>query len=203
MLLLRLSLILALLLAGSSSVGAQAEPVLVQHRNDCRLAAQTLSTGHPGPKTTWAIRIAPTCEEDGAAALASAVRGLRASTDTATLHLLRRQAGSFRDADVFAALLDVAGDPAASVPARIYALLAIESIVRPSERYTFEDATSEIDADGLPRCSRLTSRISDYDQVQGSPLPEDYRTRIHDLLRSIRADSSTTPLVRAATNCAY
>ena len=199
----RISLTLALLAVASSSVGAQAEPVLVKHRNDCRLAAQTLSTAHPGPKTTWAIRIAPTCEEEGAAALASAVRGLRASTDTATLHLLRRQAGSFRDAEVFSALLEVAGDPAGSAPARVYALLAIESIVIPNERYTFEDATTELDVKGRPRCSRQTNHITDYNQVQGTPLPADYRKRIYDLLRSIRADSSTPPLVMAATNCAY
>ena len=199
------SLLLTILFAAASSVaGAQTESVLVEHRNNCRLEVQTLESGHPGPKTTWAIGIIPTCvEEGGAAALASAVRGLRASTDTATLHLLRRQAGRFRDADVFAALTEVVGDPAASAPARVYALLAIGSIIYPNERTTFADATTDLDAEGRPRCNRQTTYITDYHQVQGPPLPADFQMRVDELLRRIRADSSTPPMVMAATNCGY
>jgi hypothetical protein len=163
-----------------------------------------LESGQSVPDTKWAISIIPTCrEEGGAAALASAIRRLRTSTDTATLHLLRRQAGSFRDADVFAALTEVAGDPAASAPARVYALLAIGKIFRPNEWTSFADATTDLDANGLPRCSRQTTTISDYNQVQGAPLPGDFRQRVYELLMRIGADSSTPPMVMAATNCGY
>jgi hypothetical protein len=200
----RISLILLLLCGFSLGAAAQAETTIVKHGSNCRLAVQTLESGHPGPKTMWAMGIIPTCvEEGGAAALASAIRGLRTSTDTATLHLMRRQAGSFRDADVFDALTEVAGDPAASAPARVYALLAIGSIIYPSELVTFADATIDLDAKGLPRCSRQTTTITDYNQVQGTPLPADFRQRVYELLRRIRADSSTPPMVMAATNCGY
>jgi hypothetical protein len=104
---------------------------------------------------------------------------------------------------VFAALTEVAGDPAAGAPARVYALLAIKSILYPNERTTFADATTDLDAKGRPRCNRQTTYITDYNQVQGTPLPADYRIRVYELLRRIRADSSTPPMVMAATTCGY
>ena len=59
--------------------------MLVQHRNNCRSAVQTLRAGRLETKTGWALSIITSCGQDGATALASAVRALRASTDTATL----------------------------------------------------------------------------------------------------------------------
>ncbi len=109
----------------------------------------------------WALSIINSCGKDGATALASAVRALRTSTDAATLDYMRYQTGSFRDAEVFAALLDVAGDPAASVPARVYATLALDDITDPDLRYSFKDATTELDDLGRPRCYGRLQMVSD------------------------------------------
>ena len=116
---------------------------------------------------------------------------------------MRYQAGSFRDADVFAALLEVAGDPASSVPARVYALLALEDITDPDLRYSFADATTELDELARPRCYGRLQTVSDPRQVAGTPLPPDYESRVHDVRRRIRANSAPPRLVRATTFCTF
>lgn len=199
----RTHILLALLVGLSAGVSAQAGPVAVQHRNECRLAVQTLTTGHPDPKTEWALSIIKRCGDDGAMALASAVRTLRTSTDTATLDYMRYQTGSFRDAEVFAALLDVAGDQAASVPARVYAILALDDITDPHLRYSFKDATTELDDLGRPRCYGRLQMISDHAQISGKPLPSDYEELVDDLRQRIQTDSASPRLVRAATFCTF
>lgn len=199
----RTYLIPILLTVLSTSLSAQASPDQIHHKNDCRLAAQTLRSGHPGPKTEWALSIITSCGNDGATALAEAIRAMRISTDTATLEYMRYQAGSFRDANVFAAVLEVAGDPGASVPARVYALLASQDIANPGLRYSFADATTDLDEEGRPRCDGLWRRVSDHRQVNGAPLPPDFRSRVYDVRRQIRSDSTSPRLVRAATFCPF
>jgi len=59
-------------------IAASTVPILAQSshesqdvhlRNDCRLAAQTLTKGHPAPKTDWALSIIYLCDASGGPAL--------------------------------------------------------------------------------------------------------------------------------------
>jgi hypothetical protein len=52
----------------------------------------------------------------------------------------------------------------------------------PSHRTTFADATTDLDIERPLRCSRQTTTIAGYNQVQGTPLPADYRIRVYQLL---------------------
>lgn len=56
----------------SANVSAQSSerPADVQLRNDCRLAAQVLRTGHPAPKAEWAMKMIANCAVDGPPVLA-------------------------------------------------------------------------------------------------------------------------------------
>src|SRR5215218_9644020 len=79
---------------------AQANPDSVKHRNDCRLAAQTLSTGHPSPHYGWALEMAWRCTE-AAPALAAAIAEAATVRDTAFLNALTQPTIQLRDGRVF------------------------------------------------------------------------------------------------------
>jgi hypothetical protein len=116
---------------------------------------------------------------------------------------MRYQTGSFRDAEVFAALLDVAGDGAASVPARVYAILGLDDITDLDLRYSFKDATTELDDLGRPRCYGRLQMVSDKRQMRGRQLPSNFKSQVDDLRRRVYTDSSSPKLVRAATFCTF
>lgn len=199
----RITIIAALLVIAAGSAGAQADPDSIHQRNDCRLATQTLQAGHPGPKTEWALSLIRSCGPAGGQALAAAVRATRAATDSALLEYMRYQTGNFRDAAVFDALLEVAGDRGAGDRARIYALLALADLLHPNEHYSYADATTGIDADGSPRCARMSRWMSGTSQVNGTPLPTDYRARAGAVRNAIWNDTSGSRLVRAAAACLF
>lgn len=59
-------------IASGTNVSGQGNdrPEEVRLRNDCRLAAQVLQTGHPAPKTAWAMEMIASCAIDGPPILA-------------------------------------------------------------------------------------------------------------------------------------
>lgn len=89
------------------SLGAQSERQDPHVRNDCRLAAQALETGHPEPHYEWALEFIVRCEETGAAVLSAL---WRRPADTEHLDRLFLSSYTLRDARVTGAVIDVAQD---------------------------------------------------------------------------------------------
>jgi len=91
-----------------------------QHRNDCRLAHQVLTAGEPANKRDWALETIPSCGVLGGEALAAmllAHRGDAAADDE--LDALVQASVNLRDATLFRAGLQVAGDATAGDAARV------------------------------------------------------------------------------------
>ena len=112
---------------------AQANPDSVKLRNDCRLAAQILEKGQPAPKYDWALAQMDRCDP-----------GLRVDVVTSLVRAHAYAAGTreaivaafntasrFWDQRILQTLLDIAGDPAARVDARIEALAALAVYLDP------------------------------------------------------------------------
>src|ERR1044071_7803060 len=121
---------LLLLVASASCALAQADPDSVKRRNDCRLAGQVLSTGHPATHYEWALEKAWHCP-DAAAGIASRLRASAASRDTAVLEALTRPTQRLRDGQIFAIALAIVGHNAASLEARVYAARTLLYALRP------------------------------------------------------------------------
>ncbi|MDQ6828637.1 MAG: hypothetical protein M3081_07195 [Gemmatimonadota bacterium] len=127
---------------------------------------------------------------------------MRTSVDTGFLSNLRQQAGHLADGTIFASALSVAGDGSASIPARAFALLTLQSIVAPSSPSTYAEATSGFDPAGTPACSRITRLRTDAALRPGStPLPADYVAQAHALAAKLQRDATVPLLVRAAAQC--
>lgn len=145
-----LALALATTVTYRDSLGAQTERQDPHLRNDCRLAAQVLGTGHPDPHYEWALDFIARCEETGGPVLAGVWR--RPSTDSADLNRLFLSSYRLRDSRITAAVIEAASDPALPQLMRLNAirvmaghafpdfLLAISDLLRlesDSVRYLF------------------------------------------------------------------
>lgn len=203
------SLLLCVLLA--SPVWAQ-DPDSVQLQNDCRLAAQILTGGHPAPQEEWALTVIHRCGPDGGAALASALRNARASTDTDYLSQLSARARWLRDGAFFNAALEVAGDKAATGQARLesfvvllYAVRLAGDPLRGVPIYSQELSSPLNPASGLPTGSCSTNRFSTgaVKPTEGAPLPANYHDQISALGRRIFRDVSEPLELRTAAFCLY
>lgn len=104
------ALALATAVTHDQSLGAQTERQDPHLRNDCRLAAQVLDTGHPDPHYEWALEFIAKCEETGGPVLAGLWR--RPSADSADLNRLFLSSYRLRDSRITAAVIDAVSDPA-------------------------------------------------------------------------------------------
>ncbi|MDQ4078045.1 MAG: hypothetical protein M3220_17580 [Chloroflexota bacterium] len=109
----------------------------MHHRNQCRLAAQVLSTGNPAPKRDWARDYITTCTEEGPRILAEQWRA--AAADTGALRYLVLNTGRMRDARLYEALREVAADRSRPDLARVGAMLALARYVDPHNAIWFSD----------------------------------------------------------------
>lgn len=115
--------VLAGLLCAVAKLGAQDTPPAkeAQNRNDCRLAAQVVTTGHPAPHREWAYAVIQECEDSGPASIAAMWMGSR-RLGPEELPLLIRATRGLRDARLYAALRAFGGTPSADLDARLHAL---------------------------------------------------------------------------------
>ena len=178
-----------------ATMTAQANPDSIHHRNDCRRAEQVLSTGHPAPHEEWALGVVWNCRDAGPA-LAAALTAARTSADTAYLHALTAPFIQLRDGHVFEAALSVAGDRAASQPARVAAIRTLMYAVRPG---------GYVDPAALPNPSTVNcfGMPSPHSEVlNGAPLPSDYLAQVRALMWQIQNDTSEAAGIRHSANCA-
>lgn len=101
---------------------ATARPDTVQHRNDCRLAVQVLTTGHPANKRYWALAYVQRCGAEGGSALAYALEQNRNNGQPEAVEEVVMVTSRFHDAAIFRTALDIARDESSTKPARIQAL---------------------------------------------------------------------------------
>jgi hypothetical protein len=191
--------ICALLVAGSAQ--AQANPDSIKRRNDCRLAAQVLRTGHPAPHRDWAHAMIGYCgREQWANAASAAIRRLSGSTDERELAAEWRHLWMLRDSAVFETIRDIAADRSASAPARLWALRTLATYIDPEGVY---GSLTEIVANapsGRPAC--ISNRAAGAPEFrEDRPLPSDYADRARHTAETIMKDESEGQIMRAAAMC--
>ena len=123
-----LGLAVVMCAAGAAPVSAQgANPGLIKHRNDCRLAEQVLTRGQPANKREWALQLIGSCPEG-----ADVVLGLWTAPPSSDSELDALYLASVYAADerVFEVALSVAQDPAARALLRLAALGTVVTYVR-------------------------------------------------------------------------
>jgi hypothetical protein len=178
----------------SSSILAQAEPDSVHRRNECRLAAQVISTGNPAPRKDWALAVIRTCREGGAA-LARAISRARTNPDTAALNALTAPTVQLRDGAVFATALEIAGDRSASVEARVFAIRTLIWSMYPGGGINYPDLSG-----GSHRCLGYGPSLHT-EVTQGAALPRDYVARAKSLARTLTENVTEAVPVRRAASC--
>lgn len=192
----RFSLLLLLsLLIVPPAVESQERSDSVRFRNDCRLAAQGVRTGHPRPHTEWAFQRIHACGTEGAAALAERLAGMRTLNDKAEWRSVTFPAfRDLRDRRMFEISLSLAADESATEVARVFAFRNLLWVVAPSaDLETFDPWNA-------PGLGCVGSRFEVY-QAEGEPLPSDARDRIRAAARNAAADSSAPSAVRKSAVC--
>ncbi|HET7460283.1 MAG TPA: hypothetical protein VFJ82_03510 [Longimicrobium sp.] len=168
-------------------------------RNDCRLAAQVLTTGHPAPRLEWARGFIGYC---GNGAWAVATRGailrLRTSSDDAELGRQWRFVWMIRDADLFATVVDIARDRSASTTARLWALKTLATYIDPGGNYFLNPPARANGAE--PRCiaGRFAGAMHSY---AGKPLPANFAAQVRDAAQPLAADATQPDQIRNAARC--
>ena len=193
------------LILAPSLAAAQGNSEYARQQARCRLAAQIVSTGHPAPHESWALPFIPTCGAVGADGLAAGFRALRTDTDTAALAALALRTLNFRDATLFEAELDIAGDRSASVPARVFAFRSLTSLLHPDRHITYADMVGLLTLPDPPGYSTAScargSKVMDYSHPEGAPLPTDFVEQIRAVGVRVWQDRSEPTEVRSAAAC--
>jgi hypothetical protein len=127
----------AALLAFRPLVAQQGEREDPHLRNDCRLAAQVLRTGHPAPRRTWALDVIRRCDASGPEVLARVWRE-RAPSDTTELGELFNATRDFNDRRVVDAVADVARQRDAPETTRVYAMTLLFNYAVPGMYINFQ-----------------------------------------------------------------
>ncbi len=184
-----LTTLLALLPALAVGQGSR-ENFDAKLRADCRLAAQTLETGHPSPLWGRAVETIRRCDQTAGAALAVVWR--QPPADSASLEDLFFSSARVRDQRIFLATMAMARDVTASWWPRATALRVLAAYV---------DPLTLVKPDYLrpaPDSVSLFSVVSHFYQINGSkPLPGDALLQIKGLVEAL-ALSDPDPGIRFA-----
>lgn len=158
------------------------------HRNDCRLAHQVLTDGHPADRHEWALETAPSCGALGGAALA-AVLLAHHGDDTAgdELEVLVGASVRLRDAALFAAGLQLAGDAAAGGAARVAGWQVVHAQLT---------GTYPASAEGVEDAGQASSTLISAPAVRGVPLPADHGAVAREVADRVVAIPDTPPAVK-------
>lgn len=173
---------------------AQTDPDSVKHRNDCRLAAQVLATGHPAPHYSWALDQAWNCPET-AAGLADRLRSSGTLRDTAALNALTAPTLRLRDGRIYTAALGLVQDKSATPEARVFAARTLIYSMRPGGGIDYTALTG-------PNGFCYGGGPSPHQSIaQGEPLPAGYVEQIHVVGRHLMRDTSEIGEIRHVGMC--
>jgi hypothetical protein len=180
------------------AASAQANPDSVRFRNDCRLAMQVVTTGHPAMKIDWAMAFVRECP-GLAGNLARALREARTSRDTAELNRLTTPADWLRDGALFSTARELLADETASPEARVFAVRVLMWAYVPGMEIDYQNLV-DTDGDGIPTCSGLGPGL--HGELQrGAPLPGDWIAQGQALGRAVALDTGGDARVRQAARC--
>lgn len=192
----KLAFILTCATALTDSACAQGseESRSVHLRNECRLAAQTLHTGHPAPKTDWALSSISFCDESGGPTLQALWAS--PSTDSAALEQLVVASSRLLDQRVYEAVRAAARDAGLARAVRLAALRVLGAFI---------DNRTLIVPDHFLKPNPDTSLLIRFAKVSGGiaqtvgshPLPTNASGEIRALFAEL-ARIDTDPVIRRA-----
>jgi hypothetical protein len=186
---------LLLLLCGPLAAQEGANPAAIHHRNQCRLAAQVLETGHPHPKYPWALNYIMICEEQAPPVLVQMWR--RQLTDTLEVRHVMTASSRIRDRRIYEEVRRVALDRAKPDVMRVGALIVLSEYVDTGMAYSFPDlAPPPGEIRRLP--SRWTSGTHGFQTTGPEPLPESVDAPVIQLYEQLAQDQSNRPVWFAA-----
>ncbi|MDB4951313.1 MAG: hypothetical protein JWM27_3962 [Gemmatimonadetes bacterium] len=177
----------------------------VHLRNACRLAEQVITTGNPRPHLAWAWRFIPDCgNEVYARVLASEISSQRRATDVASIASLWDRTTRFRDATLFAMLLDVAGDRSASTASRVFAFRSLILLERPDYEVRYSNLIGGWNKEAsfpFPMGACMSGHRTGPFVLDGTPLPQNWRAALYRLRARILADAGEPEDIRTAAAC--
>ena len=175
--------------AGSASAQGTDHAADMRQRNNCRLAAQVLNSGHPQDREAWARAYIINCVDEGPAYFSA--QWTTAPADTVALRALIAGSTRVRDARVYARLRETAVDAARPDAVRVAAMIALARYVK---RTIAIDLSELCVPDGpLTRIRYYGGSAVERAQVHGAQPLGDVKTEVVSLLDRIAADRSGEP----------
>lgn len=173
----------------------------------CEKAADIVRKGHPAHKEQAAWDALVRCGKTGAAATVTAIAQTRVEQDPMALAPFYFRVNQWRDVNIMNAASQIALDPSATVPARVFAVSHLLWLLTPGAIYSYDILTTGAVAvskpDGLhytPACRH--GLASDNSSVTGTPLPIGFEIPLGTMLNQLAADVSMPLQVRNAAECA-
>ena len=198
--------VIAGLLAGAIPQTAFAQGNNGPDDKSCDKAAKIVSKGHPEKKNAWALAVLFSCGKAGANALVTGMPQYVSETDTLALDAFFTTVDNWRDGAIMSAALDIAGNPGASVQARVYAIRHLVILVRQRVSFLYGDisagpTTTTTDELKTFRPACRASHGSELPANAATPLPTNYVAVIKSALDGIASASSNPAPVRNAAAC--
>jgi hypothetical protein len=182
---------------------AQRDPDEVKHRNNCRIANQTLAAGHPEPQLEWARGYISLCGANVWANAASAeITRTKAADRDSVVWQVWTSLKFLRDATLLETVRSIATDPTASLMVRTQALLTLHWYLTPGasvEAYNdFSQPLPVVRGREVCHIGRLAGRQVEF---VGRPFPIDYEASIRSIAQRIKSDPSQPEVLRRLSTC--
>lgn len=175
----------------------------------CERAARIVSKGHPAKKEMGALDQLVLCGKLGADALVAGMPQYSTDTDTLVLESFFSTVDNWRDGAVMNAALGLAGNPGASVQARVFAVRYLVVLVDRNVTFRYGDisATPAVTTspDDSMRVYARPCRAAHGDHVpdySATPLPPNYVDVIRTAMASIASAATSPAPLRNAAACA-
>lgn len=191
-------LALLTVLAGTESAPAQTTHTdSIHRRNNCRLAAQVLTTGHPETRKRWAQSYIGYCPSDvQGAALRVALTRAAAEGDIRTFRPLATAAIFVPDDQLLDLLLSVAVSSTNTEAIRIAALLQLDVFRNPTREWDIEELRR---GDGTDCPTLVRSHPVEFAVFR--PQPTAFLPRLDAGLSALAADPAQPVAVRRLAQC--
>ena len=168
-----------------------ANPLMVKHRNDCRLAAHILTTDEPHTRRDWARGYIANCENEGVPAIVQEWRNV--PSDTAAVVQLMHASTAIRDMRIYEQARAVAIDRSRADVVRVGAMHVLDSYVDPHRAGWFMNRPP---ADGQVKRVYPANAYAMHAPFTNGPVPVvgSVREPVLQLLQQIAAAREVEPL---------
>jgi hypothetical protein len=168
-----------------------ANPLMVKHRNDCRLAAQVLLIDEPRTQRDWARGYIANCENEGVPAIVREWRNV--PNDTAAVVQLMHASTAIRDMRIYEQARAVAVDRSRADVVRVGAMHVLDSYV---DRHHAGWFMNRPPADGQVKRVYPANAYAMHAPFTNGPVPVvgSVREPVLQLLQQIAATREVEPL---------